>query len=140
MPSLFLTLAGINGFLAVGIGAFGAHALRDRLTPELASTFQTGVQYHMFHTLALFGVGLLLLALPQATLPRISGYLFTLGIVLFSGSLYVWRSPVSAGWGRLRRWVVSAFWPPGAVLPGLRRQLSCSPSLAYALWAVRQLN
>jgi uncharacterized membrane protein YgdD (TMEM256/DUF423 family) len=74
MPSLFLTLAGINGFLAVGIGAFGAHALRDRLTPELASTFQTGVQYHMFHTLALFGVGLLLLALPQATLPRISRY------------------------------------------------------------------
>ena len=89
MPSLFLTLAGINGFLAVGIGAFGAHALRDRLTPELASTFPTGVQYHMFHTLALFGVGLLLLVLPQATLPRISGYLFTLGIVLFSGSLYV---------------------------------------------------
>jgi len=89
MPSLFLTLAGINGFLAVGIGAFGAHALRDRLTPELVSTFQTGVQYHMFHTLALFGVGLLLLVLPQATLPRISGYLFTLGIVLFSGSLYV---------------------------------------------------
>ena len=89
MPNLFLTLAGINGFLAVGIGAFGAHALRDRLTPELASTFQTGVQYHMFHTLALFGVGLLLLAMPQATLPRISGYLFTVGIALFSGSLYV---------------------------------------------------
>ena len=89
MPSLFLTLAGINGFLAVGIGAFGAHALSDRLTPELTSTFQTGVQYHMFHTLALFGVGLLLLTLPQAALPRISGYLFTLGIVLFSGSLYV---------------------------------------------------
>jgi uncharacterized membrane protein YgdD (TMEM256/DUF423 family) len=43
----------------------------------------------MFHTLALFGVGLLLLAMPQATLPRISGYLFTLGIALFSGSLYV---------------------------------------------------
>ncbi len=89
MPNLFLTLAGVNGFLVVSFGAFGAHALRDRLTPELTATFQTGVQYHMFHTLALFGVGLLLLATPQATLPRISGYLFMAGITLFSGSLYI---------------------------------------------------
>lgn len=89
MPNLFLALAGLNGFFAVGIGAFGAHALRDRLTPELAATFQTGVQYHMFHSLALFGVGLLLLAVPQASLPRLSGYLFVAGIALFSGSLYV---------------------------------------------------
>ncbi len=88
MPNLFLFLAGVSGFLGVGIGAFGAHALKDKLTPELAATFQTGVQYHLIHTLALFGVGLLLLLMPQASLARTSGWLFTVGIVLFSGSLY----------------------------------------------------
>ena len=88
MPNLFLALAGLSGFLGVGIGAFGAHALKDKLTPELAATFQTGVQYHLIHTLALFGVGLVLMVMPQATLPRTSGYLFLAGIVLFSGSLY----------------------------------------------------
>lgn len=89
MPSVFLALAGLSGFLGVGIGAFGAHALKDKLTPELAAVFQTGVQYHLVHTLALFGVGLLLLIAPQAALPRISGTLFFAGIVLFSGSLYL---------------------------------------------------
>lgn len=89
MPSVFLALAGLSGFLGVGIGAFGAHALKDKLTPELAAAFQTGVQYHLVHTLALFGVGLLLLIAPQAALPRISGTLFFAGIVLFSGSLYL---------------------------------------------------
>ena len=88
MPNLFLFLAGVSGFLGVGIGAFGAHALKDKLTPELAATFQTGVQYHLIHTLALFGVGLLVLLMPQASLARTSGWLFTVGIVLFSGSLY----------------------------------------------------
>jgi uncharacterized membrane protein YgdD (TMEM256/DUF423 family) len=88
MPNLFLFLAGVSGFLGVGIGAFGAHALKDKLTPELAATFQTGVQYHLIHTLALFGVGLLVLLMPQASLARTSGWLFTAGIVLFSGSLY----------------------------------------------------
>ncbi len=88
MPNLFLALAGLSGFLGVGIGAFGAHALKDKLTPELAATFQTGVQYHLIHTLALFGVGLLVMVMPQATLPRTSGYLFLAGIFLFSGSLY----------------------------------------------------
>ena len=88
MPNLFLFLAGVSGFLGVGIGSFGAHALKDKLTPELAATFQTGVQYHLIHTLALFGVGLLVLLMPQASLARTSGWLFTVGIVLFSGSLY----------------------------------------------------
>ncbi|MCH7815834.1 MAG: DUF423 domain-containing protein [Proteobacteria bacterium] len=89
MPKLFILLASINGFLAVALGAFAAHALRERLSSELLNTFQTAVQYHMYHALALFGVGLLLMNYPNATLPRISGYLFLLGIVLFSGSLYI---------------------------------------------------
>jgi len=89
MPNLFLMLAGLNGFLAVAFGAFAAHALRERLGPDLLNTFQTGVQYHMYHALALLGVGLLTLQFPNASLPRVAGYLFMAGILLFSGSLYV---------------------------------------------------
>ena len=57
MAKLIIILAGVNGFLAVSIGAFAAHMLRDRLSPELLNTFQTGVQYHMYHALALLGIG-----------------------------------------------------------------------------------
>jgi uncharacterized membrane protein YgdD (TMEM256/DUF423 family) len=88
MTKLFLVLASLNGFLAVTLGAFAAHALRDRLTPEMLNTFQTGVQYHMYHALALFGVGMLSLHFPTSNLTRAAGYLFMLGIILFSGSLY----------------------------------------------------
>ena len=89
MSKLIIILAGINGFLAVSIGAFAAHTLRDRLSPELLDTFQTGVQYHMYHALGLFGIGLLMLNFPTSNLLRISAYLMIAGIVLFSGSLYL---------------------------------------------------
>ena len=87
--SKFLFLAAGNGFLAVALGAFGAHGLRARLTADLMETFQTAVQYHFYHSLALLGVALLTLHFPAAALPRASGYLFLSGIVLFSGSLYL---------------------------------------------------
>jgi len=89
MTHLILTLAAINGFLAVALGAFAAHGLRSIVSPELINTFQTGVQYHMYHALALFGVGILLLHYPRHTLLQASGWLFVAGIVIFSGSLYV---------------------------------------------------
>ena len=89
MSKLIIMLAGINGFLAVSIGAFAAHALRGKLTPEMLNTFQTGVQYHMYHALALFGIGVLMVNFPAANLLRISAYLMLAGIVLFSGSLYL---------------------------------------------------
>ena len=89
MSKFIIILAGINGFLAVSIGAFAAHMLRDRLSPELLNTFQTGVQYHMYHALGLFGIGLLMLNFPTSNLLRISAYLMIAGIVLFSGSLYL---------------------------------------------------
>ena len=89
MSKRIIILAGINGFLAVSIGAFAAHTLRDRLSPELLNTFQTGVQYHMYHALGLFGIGLLMLNFPTSNLLRISAYLMIAGIVLFSGSLYL---------------------------------------------------
>ena len=89
MSKLIIILAGMNGFLAVSIGAFAAHMLRDRLSPELLNTFQTGVQYHMYHALALLGIGVMMLNFPASNLLRISAYLMMAGIVLFSGSLYL---------------------------------------------------
>lgn len=89
MPSLFIALAAINGFIAVGLGAFAAHGLKNRLPEDLLAIFQTGVQYQMYHALALFGVGLLAMQLSDSTLLRASGWAFVIGIVIFSGSLYV---------------------------------------------------
>ncbi|MEZ5490026.1 MAG: DUF423 domain-containing protein [Gammaproteobacteria bacterium] len=89
MPKLFLFLAAANGFLSVALGAFAAHGLSARLSEQMLATFQTGVQYHMYHTLALFGVGVLSLHYPGATLLRYSGFLFLAGTLIFSGSLYI---------------------------------------------------
>lgn len=89
MQNLFLVMAGANGFIAVALGAFAAHSLKNMLSPDLLATFQTGVQYHMYHALTLFGIGLLTLHFPNQTLLKAAGYMFLLGIVLFSGSLYI---------------------------------------------------
>ena len=89
MAKLFILLASGNGFLAVALGAFAAHVLRDTLDQQLLGTFQTAAQYHMYHSLALLGVGVLCTQFPAASQLRWSGYLFLLGILLFSGSLYL---------------------------------------------------
>ncbi len=85
-PRLAAALAAINGFLAVAAGAFGAHALRRRLAPDLLATFETGARYQMFHALALVGAAWLILR--GAAPARLSAWLFLAGIVIFSGSLY----------------------------------------------------
>jgi len=92
MAKLFIQLAALNGALAVMIGAFGAHALKARLTPELLSVYETGVQYHFWHSLALLAVGLLALQLPDSRALIASGITFIVGIILFSGSLYLLAS------------------------------------------------
>lgn len=89
MAKTFLMIAAISGLLAVAIGAFGAHGLKSRLAEDLMAVYQTGVQYHFYHTLALFMVGLLLLQYPQLGLLKWSGGLLVVGMMLFSGSLYV---------------------------------------------------
>ena len=76
-------------FLAVALGAFGAHALRDRLAPDLLAIFGTGNQYHFYHALGLLAVGLVAVHLPESALTRWSGWLMLVGIIIFSGSLYV---------------------------------------------------
>lgn len=88
MERLFFIFASLFGGLAVALGAFGAHALRTRLSPSLLETFETGVRYHFYHV---FALGLVVVAIglwPKSSLPTIAGWLFVAGILIFSGSLY----------------------------------------------------
>ena len=89
MAKLFLTLASLSGMTAVIFGAFGAHALKNRLDEYSLGVFETAVQYHFYHSLALLAVGVIALQQPQTTLLKTSGWLFFLGILVFSGSLYI---------------------------------------------------
>jgi uncharacterized membrane protein YgdD (TMEM256/DUF423 family) len=88
MLKLFLAIGSINAFLAVALGAFGAHGLKGRLSTDMLSVYQTGVQYQMYHALALILVAVLYSQFPQSTTLNWAGWLFLIGIVLFSGSLY----------------------------------------------------
>jgi len=108
--------------LGVILGAFGAHGLRERLTPEMLVVFETGVRYHLIH-----GLGLLAIAWAASRWPdtyvNIAGYLFVAGILIFSGSLYVlamtgirWLGAITPlggvcliiGWGLLAAGVLRA--------------------------------
>ena len=97
MAKLFLTLASLSGMTAVILGAFGAHALKDRLDEYSLGVFETAVQYHFYHSLALLAVGVIALQLPSTTLLKSSGWLFFIGILVFSGSLYI-LSMTGAKW------------------------------------------
>jgi uncharacterized membrane protein YgdD (TMEM256/DUF423 family) len=82
----WLLVGAVNGFLAVAAGAFAAHGLEARVAPRALEIFQTGAQYHLTHALAIVGTSLV--RGPAAKRAAIAAWLFTLGIVLFSGSLY----------------------------------------------------
>jgi uncharacterized membrane protein YgdD (TMEM256/DUF423 family) len=84
---VFFALGAVLAALGVAAGAFGAHALRGRLAPDLLAVFETGVRYHLVHALALLSVAWASTRWPgRAT--NIAGWLFLAGTVLFSGSLY----------------------------------------------------
>jgi uncharacterized membrane protein YgdD (TMEM256/DUF423 family) len=87
-PRLALTLAALLLCIAVGQGAFGAHALKSRLGPDALAVWQTAVQYHAWHALGLLAAGTLMLHWPDRAGLAWAGWLFVAGIVLFSGSLY----------------------------------------------------
>ncbi len=89
MPKRLLLFAAINGFLAVSLGAFAAHGLESIMAADLLETFGTGVDYHMYHSLALLGTAALAFQFPEEKLLGLAGTLFLLGILFFSGSLYV---------------------------------------------------
>lgn len=89
MVRAILVIASLSGALAVMLGAFGAHGLRGWLTPELMAIYQTGVQYHFYHTFALLACGVLAYNGMDNNAIRVSAYAFIVGIIVFSGSLYV---------------------------------------------------
>ncbi len=85
MERTFVALGALSAFVSVAAGAFGAHALRTRLAPDLLAVFETGARYQMFHALALLAVAWAVGRWPGAAA---AGWLFLAGTVLFSGSLY----------------------------------------------------
>ncbi len=88
MDTTFALAGSLSAFLAVAAGAFGAHALRARLAPDLLAAFETGARYQMYHALALLAVAWAVTRWP-GTPVRAAGWLFVSGTVLFSGSLYL---------------------------------------------------
>jgi uncharacterized membrane protein YgdD (TMEM256/DUF423 family) len=88
MDRLFFILGALFGFVGVALGAFAAHALKNRVFPEMLATFEIGVRYQMVHALALLAVGWAQTRWPGAVL-NTSGWLFVAGTVIFSGSLYL---------------------------------------------------
>jgi uncharacterized membrane protein YgdD (TMEM256/DUF423 family) len=108
-------------FLAVAFGAFGAHALKSRLAPDLMAVFQTAVQYHFWHALGLLAVGVLLAQKPESGALAAAACLLVAGLVLFCGSLYALALTGERGWG--------------AVAPvGGSAVLAAWAALAWAAW------
>lgn len=98
MMRRFLVAGSLLAGLGVLAGAFGAHALAAHVSPDRLDVYQTAVRYQMYHALALFAVAWIVSIVP-GRLPRIAGYLFIAGTVLFSGSLYTLVFTGVAWWG-----------------------------------------
>lgn len=91
MMRILLLIGAINGFIAVALGAFGAHGLEGKISDQAIKTWEKAVTYQMFHTGSILVTGLLLLKYQAASLVW-AGWLFTIGIILFSGSLYLYST------------------------------------------------
>ena len=88
MDRFFFSLGALLAGVAVAAGAFAAHGLRARITPEMLAIFETGARYQMYHALALLAVAWAVARWPSSAAP-LAGWFFIAGIVVFSGSLYV---------------------------------------------------
>ena len=88
MERLFFIFGAAFGLLGVALGAFGAHALKETLAPDMLANFETGVRYQMYHAMALLAVAWAVTRWPGG-LTTAAGWLFIAGIVIFSGSLYL---------------------------------------------------
>ena len=88
MERVFFGLGSVSAGLAVALGAFAAHGLRSRISPEALQTFETGARYQMYHALALLAVAWVATRWPGAAVST-AGWLFVAGTLLFSGSLYL---------------------------------------------------
>jgi|SoiMethySBSTD1v2_1073268.scaffolds.fasta_scaffold00240_39 uncharacterized membrane protein YgdD (TMEM256/DUF423 family) len=114
---LFLFMGAVSGFLAVALGAFGEHALWERLSSDRLAIFETAARYQMFHSLALVMTGMVVTRRIGRAAPA-AGWLFAAGIVLFCGSLYLLALSGARWWGAvtplgglswLAAWVLLAF-------------------------------
>ncbi|TYS17952.1 DUF423 domain-containing protein [Rossellomorea vietnamensis] len=85
----FIIIGAINAFLSVAFGAFGAHALEGKISQKYIDTWNTGVLYQMFHSMGILIIGVLMGNIASSSLLNWSGWLMLIGIVLFSGSLYI---------------------------------------------------
>lgn len=88
MDKLFFALGALFAFLAVALGAFGAHSLQGTFASGMAEVYETGVRYQFYHALGLFAVAFAITRWKDAPV-SLAGWLFVAGIILFSGSLYV---------------------------------------------------
>jgi uncharacterized membrane protein YgdD (TMEM256/DUF423 family) len=88
MERFFFISGAIAAFIGVALGAFGAHSLRTKLTPDMLNIFEVGVRYQMYHALGLIAVAWAITRWPEANL-NAAGWAFIVGIVIFSGSLYL---------------------------------------------------
>jgi uncharacterized membrane protein YgdD (TMEM256/DUF423 family) len=115
------TAAAILGFLAVALGAFGAHALKARLAPDLLAIFETGTRYQMYHALAMLAAAWAVTVVSEPRFAALAGWCFLGGTVVFSGSLYAlaWSgvralgaiTPLGGGLLLLGWWwLAMAFW------------------------------
>jgi len=89
MMKIFIIIGAINAFLAVALGAFGAHGLEGKLEPKYLEVWKTGVTYQMFHALGLIAIGIIGRNISVSSLLSWSGWTMLIGIILFSGSLYI---------------------------------------------------
>lgn len=104
MKNKWLFIAAVSGFLCVAIGAFAAHGLSQVLEPKALAWIDTGVKYQMFHSLAIMGIGIVQLSREQLATNKffnITAGAWTLGILLFSGSLYA----LALGAGKFMVWL-----------------------------------
>ena len=88
MHRSFLLIGAVLGFLGVAVGAFGAHGLRGRLSPDMLAVFEIGVRYQMYHVFALLVVAAAIGHAGRTRLLMAAGWCFIAGILIFSGSLY----------------------------------------------------
>jgi uncharacterized membrane protein YgdD (TMEM256/DUF423 family) len=100
MDKLFFLLGSASAGLTVALGAFGAHALKARLSPEMLAVYETGVRYQLTHALALLAVAWAVTRWPGPAV-TVSGWLFVVGTLLFSGSLYALALTGQRGWGAI---------------------------------------
>jgi len=98
---LVLLVGALTGCLAVILGAFGAHGLRDKLDPDLLASFETGIRYQFYHALALLLIGLLMNHVGAATL-RAASTCIMIGTLLFSGSIYLLSTRALLPFGDMR--------------------------------------